>query len=422
MTDSFWDGADKPKVVKLEPRKPRPGWQAELQLSDKGSILPNVANVLTILAHDDELASLLAFDSFRSEPFILRALGGLPGPYPRSWGVADIVALQTYLQRSWCSRFTRQSVEDAMVLAAARAPFHPIAVWLDGLRWDGKPRINHWLVNAFDCDNTPYHAAIGAKFLIAACRRVRHPGCKFDYMPVLEGSQGIGKSQTLRELFGDAWFSDSIPPDLGSRDAALALLGVWCLEFAEIDGLIRAEVETVKAFLSRAVDRYRPPYGKAYVERPRQGVLIGTTNSDDYLRDSTGNRRIWPVRCRTASPDWVRVNREQLWAEAAYREATNEPIWLSDEGLSADAVEAQSERMSEDVWAGTVEEWLSGRPEVRTSDVLTHALNVPRERQGRAQDMRVASILRTLGWVRVTSRRGGRPAKVWLKPGLELPR
>lgn len=401
-------------------------WYTRLQRNEKGAVLPTVANAMVICANDPTLRGLLAFNAFRSEHLLTRepppcedGSPPLAGPYPRSWGAEDVALIQAYVQRVWCSRFARGTVEDAMLAEAAVRRFHPVVDWLDALRWDGKRRLDLWLTNTFDCENNAYHRAVGAKFLIAAVRRVRHPGCKFDYMLVLEGAQGIGKSRSLEELFGHDWFSDAIPPDLSSRDAAMALLGVWCLEFAEIEHLIRNEVETIKAFLSRSVDRYRPPYGRAYVDRPRQGVLVGTTNSEDYLRDSTGNRRVWPVRCSVASPDWVRVNRLDLWAEAAVREAAGEPIWLQGDELQLGATEAQAQRMTDDMWHDAVAAWLVGRTEVKIPHILSDALSIPRERQGKAQEMRVASVLRQLGWIKSHGRRKGGFGKLWFAPGFE---
>jgi putative DNA primase/helicase len=400
-------------------------WFARLQRNAEGAFLPTVANAMTILANDPVLSGMLSYNAFTSAHLLMNPppladedAHGLPGPYPRSWGIEDVALLQGYLQRVWSPKFARGTVEDAMLAEAAQRQFHPILAWLDTLRWDGKPRLDLWLINTFDAANTDYHRAVGAKFLIAAVRRLRQPGCKFDHMMVLEGAQGIGKSTVLRDLFGEEWFSDAIPPDLSSRDAAMALLGVWCLEFSEIEHLIRAEVETIKAFLSRSVDRYRPPYGKAYIERPRQGILVGTTNSDDYLRDSTGNRRIWPVRCKVASPAWVRANREQLWAEAAAREAARESIWLDDEGVQNSAIDIQTDRLTEDVWTDRIVGWLGGRFEVRIPEVLSEAVQVPAERQGKAHQMRVGAILRGLGWTRTTRRRQ-RLTKLWLAPGYD---
>lgn len=414
------------KVIDMASARPieQAAWFTRLQRNSQGATLPTVSNAMLILANDPELAGMVAYDAFRSEHLLMRAppapteCASLPGPYPRPWGLEDVIFMLGYLQRLWSPKFARETAEHSMLAEAAMRRFHPVTDWLGGLVWDGVPRIDKWVSAAFDAEDSRYHRAVGAKFLIAAVRRVRHPGCKFDHMLVLEGAQGIGKSRACRALFGDAWFSDAIPPDLTSKDAAMALLGVWCLEFAEIEHLIRAEVETIKAFLSRSVDRYRPPYGKTYVERPRQGVLIGTTNADDYLRDATGNRRIWPVRCRTADPDWIALNREQLWAEAAAREAWGETIWLDDNEVQEQATTAQSERMAEDLWGDAIAEWLRSRVEVRMADVLTGAVGMTKEKLDKRAEMRVGGILRGLGWKRGQGRRGGSgPGKLWFAPG-----
>lgn len=381
---------------------------ALLQRNDSGQPLYTIGNLMVILAHDPVLAGMLAHNEFTSQSLMLRSPppvedgGALAyGPFPRPWNGEDVSLVQAYIQRVWIARATRGSVEEAMSAEAALRRFHPIRDWLATLKWDGKPRLSKWLHKTFGSPDNDYYDAIGAKFLIAAVRRVRAPGCKFDYMIVLEGSQGIGKSSAVKLLFGEENFSDAIPEELASRDAALALLGVWVLEFAEIQHLIRNEVEVIKAFLSRSTDRYRPPYGKHYVERARQGVLIGTTNTTDYLRDVSGNRRIWPVRCEHVELEWLAENREQLWAEAAAREAAGESVWLDDVTIREQATQAQAERMTDDVWSEPVEDWLRGKVEVTTADALTSALGIPRERQSRKEEMRVAAILAKAGWERV---------------------
>jgi putative DNA primase/helicase len=394
-------------------------WESRLAVGKDHKVLATVANAMIILANDPGIAGTFGFNEFTSQHLLMRSAPTsegieLPGPYPRPWAAEDVVLIQGYMQRVWSQKFTRSTVEDAIVAEASSHRFHPVVDWLDSLRWDGVKRLDNWLINTFDCENTDYVRAVAAKVLIAAVRRVRQPGCKFDYMLVLEGAQGIGKSESLRRLFGPDWFSDAIPPDLAGKDAAMALLGVWCLEFAEIEHLIRLEVETIKAFLSRSTDRFRPPYGRAFVERPRQIVLIGTTNSDDYLRDTSGNRRIWPVKCRTASPEWVSVNREQLWAEAVVREAARELVWLDDATVQGAAVEAQSDRMFEDGWHETVANWVARRDEVTIPDILTQAIDVPMERQDKRQQMRVGAILRRLGWKSTVRRKGTVTRRVWV--------
>ena len=399
-------------------------WVGRLsKTKDRLANLPTVANALVIFANDPAVQGLLAFNTFSGQFLLTKAPPSvaddgppLPGPYPREWKTGDAIFIQAYFQRVWSSRFSRSTIEDAMLAEASIRCFHPVCDWLDALVWDGKPRLDNWLVNAFDCENTQLHRAISAKFLIAAVRRVRRPGVKFDHMMVLEGAQGMGKSTAVKALFGETWFSDHVPPDLASKDAAQALLGIWCLEFAEIEHLIRAEVETIKAFLSRSVDRYRAPYDRGFLEHPRQCVMVGTTNSDDYLRDTSGNRRVWPVACKSADPGWVEDNRAQLWAEAAVREAAGEAVWLNDEALETTAKAAQDARLSVDVWHDAVTQYLGGKAKVKSADILRDALGVPTERLTRSLEMRVANILRTLKWENKLIKRNRVVARWWLSP------
>ncbi len=393
-----------------------------------GPILPTVANLLVILANDPVFVGaddgrMLAYNAFTAEPLIMRSPPSAgddepttAGPYPRSLSNADITLIHAYAQRRWSWKFTAATVEAAIITEASLRQFHPIREWLDTLVWDGVSRINTWLSAAFGADNTPLNQAIGSKLLIAGVRRVRQPGCKFDEMMILEGDQGIGKSRTICALFGADWFSDAVPPDLSGKEAAQTLMGVWCLEFAEIEHLTktRTELETIKAFLSRQVDRYRPPYGRFVIRWPRQVVMIGTTNSDDYLRDASGNRRIWPVRCKGADVEWVTTNREQLWAEAALREASGESVWFEDDATQKAAEAAQSDRMSVDPWMHSVLSYLIGKHEVLTTDILFDAIGMPKERMHRGSEMRISGIMRQLGWIQERVQSKGMRSRVWV--------
>lgn len=412
------------QIIDLAEARP-PSWLKRLKRND-GGVIANVANAMVILANDPAMAELSTFNAFKSQPLLLRAPpppedGGalMPGPYPRSLEDTDLPLFQAYLQRVWSPKFSKATTQDALLSVAISRQFHPVVDWLATLKWDGKPRLDNWLANAFDAENNAYHRAVGSKLLIASVRRVRDPGCKFDCMMILEGDQGIGKSTAVRVLYSDAWFSDSIPADLSHKDAAIALVGVWCLELGEIDALIRNEPETVKAFLSRQADSYRPPYGRNNIERPRQGVLIGTTNSDDYLRDSTGNRRFWPVRCRTVDIEWLKLNREQLWAEAAVREAAGATIWLADEDVVALAVHAQSDRLAELPWERNILNYCRHRNEVQIPDILGEIVGVALDKQTRRNVLDVADILRRNGWKRWVGRLPGRDGthRIWMAPG-----
>ncbi len=425
------DGDRLGKLVDLASVREAPDWRGRLSYGDRG-LLPTIANAMIILGNDPMLKGMLAYNEFVGDYVITRpaptyedGATALPGPYPRAWLAEDTVMVLGFFQRVWCPRYAKQAVEDAMVASAATNRFHPVRDWLDGLVWDGIPRLDEWLSIAFGCPKDGYHAAVGAKFLIAAVRRIRRPGCKFDSMPVLEGDQDIGKSTACKELFGEDWFSDSLPHDLSSKDAAQGLTGKWGIELGELDSLIRSEVETVKAFLSRATDRYRPPYGKTFIERPRQGVLVGTTNETDYLRDSTGNRRFWPVRCEFARHAWIREFRAQLWAEAVRREAAGESVWLEQEGVRRKAATHQADRLSEDVWATRIRSWIidGSRSEVRTEQVLQFCIGIDPDKQDRRVEMRVAKVLRAEGWRPHVQRPPGssKASRSWFAPGAELP-
>ena len=325
-----------------------------------------------------------------------------------------------------------------------------------------------WLTHTFGCKNDEYHKAVGSKLLIAAVRRVRQPGCKFDHLVVFEGAQGIGKSTAILILFSPDWITDQIS-DLSKKDAAIDLRGKWGVELPEIEHLIKADVETVKAFLSRSVDHYRPPFGKTAVDVPRQCVLVGTTNANEYLRDATGNRRIWPVKCLSAEGvgadlDWVRDNRDQLWAEAAHREAANEVIWLDNAAVREIATAAQAVRMSEDPWEWRIKNYCDGKMKsyrngvdanekcsghseedqitwhmkeyaeelrggfVTVPELLDYALSIPTVQQNKSAEMRAANILKAMKWEKKlkwseTSKDNNgeakkKPVKVWF-PALD---
>ena len=387
---------------------------------DRGHLQPVLSNALALLAQDPAIAGRCGHDDFRDQPYLLGpppvAEPGdapAPGPYPRVWQRADLALITAHIQRAHCPRMRRDVMEDAMEAEAARHRYHPVRDYLDGLRWDGTQRIAGWLSIAFGSPMNGYTSAVGAKLLIAAVRRVRRPGCKFDHVPVAQGPQGLGKSSAWAALCGQEWFSDALPDDLGDKDSAMALRGVWFLEMAELTQLIASEADAVKAFITRSVDRYRPPYGRQVVEVPRQGVLVGTTNSQEWLRDATGNRRFWPFDCTRADVAWVAAHRDQLWAEAAVREKSGEAHWIDTPDDVEEAGQAVADRMVEDPWHDRIREWVAHRADVTAPEILSEAIDMPRERQDRRAQMRVTNVLTSLGWQ--ARRTAGR--RWWERPG-----
>jgi predicted P-loop ATPase len=229
----------------------------------------------------------------------------------------------------------------------------------------------------------------------------------------------------MKALF-DPWFTDEIA-DLGSKDAAIQLAGVWGVEMAELDAMKSGDVSRIKAFISRTHDRYRPPYGRVAVDHPRQCVFCGTVNEDEYLRDPTGERRFWPVKCRKADVPGTGAVREQLWAEAVTRYRNGEKWYLHEANLIKQAADQQGRRQQQHPWFGPIEKWLDERPNsvkdggnyggVTIDEMLDKALFKRIETWTDADKKAVAKCVKALGWERYQAgsrrewryRQGGAP-------------
>jgi predicted P-loop ATPase len=238
-----------------------------------------------------------------------------------------------------------------VIIDAARMnSFHPIRDYLDSLTWDGVKRLDQWLITYGKAKDSEYTRAVGAITLIAAVRRARQPGCKYDEMLVLESAQGMEKSSALSTLaVVPDRFSDNFPLNAKGREVIEQLRGKWIIEAADLSGMRKTEVEHLKSLLSRQTDRGRCAYDRITTDLPRQCIVVGTTNDSSYLKDTTGNRRFWPVAVGRFDLDGLRRDRDQLWAEAAARESQGESIRL-DQNLWEAAADEQAERTVEDPW------------------------------------------------------------------------
>lgn len=287
-------------------------------------------------------------------------------------------------------------------------PFHPVMDYLSSLTWDGIPRIDQWLEVYGGAPDSTYHRAVASIALIAAVRRIRRPGCKYDEMLVLESGQGLHKSSALRALCPqDEWFSDDLPLNVDAKQIIERTLGKWIIEASDLAGKRKAEVEQLKAMLSRQVDGpARMAYAHSPVERARQFILIGTTNSAAYLMDSTGSRRFWPVKVQPFNVNGLLRDRDQLWAEAAAREAANASIRLPQE-LWRDAEGHQDSRREVDAWEEIIEGGLNdlivesstGRKQVATSN-LWELIGIEASRRDRTGALRISEIMQRLGYER----------------------
>jgi predicted P-loop ATPase len=272
-------------------------------------------------------------------------------------------------------------------------------------------------------------------WLISAVARIYRPGVKADHMLILEGPQGARKSTAIKVLASEEWFTDELP-ELGSKDAAIHMQGIWIVEIAELDAIGRAEVSRIKAFLTRTTDRFRPPYGRYTVEVPRQCVFAGTVNPDTYLRDETGNRRFWPLRCGTIDIAALARDRDQLWAEAVHRFREGAIWWIDDATLLAEARTEQESRYQGDAWDARIDRWLThdarsvnrghagfedwqdeeferAEPirDVSVGEILEGALGIEPAKWTKIDQMRVGAWLKSRHWERYRRRTGD--AREW---------
>jgi hypothetical protein len=307
------------------------------------------------------------------------------------------------------------NVFDAAVQECLQGGFDPVADYLDALQWDGTPRLRTWLSVYMGAQATSLNAAMGGLMLIAAVRRVRQPGCKFDQILVLISDEGKNKSSAIEILAGEGNFSDQTILTADDRGQQEALSGVWLYEIADLAGMSKADTEKVKAFASRRVDRARPAYARARVDKPRRCVFFATTNHSTFLKSQTGNRRFWPVEVGRIDLGALARDRDQLWAEAAMIENRGGQSLFLPEILWGEAGEAQRERMDIDPWEddlalligktkdakGRVYATADGRyseARILSQNLIRNTLGLGSEKISDVTGKRVAAIMRRLGW------------------------
>lgn len=316
----------------------------------------------------------------------------------------------------------REFFEFVLMRLTHNNSFHPVKDYLTGLQWDGVPRVETWLARYAKAEDTEYTHTIGKLFLVAAVRRIMKPGCKFDEMIVLESPQGFSKSTFLRTLCpNDDWFSDDLPLNIDSKQMIEKTLGKWIIEASDLAGKRKADLEHLKATMSRQVDGpARLAYARIPVERRRHFIIAGTTNSAAYLADSTGSRRFWPCKVGRLDLTGLAMDRDQLWAEAVKMEARGDSIRLP-EHLWKVAGDEQELRRELDAWESVIETYLegiepasSGRKQVIT-DRLWEMLGIEAARRDRLGSMRISEIMQRFGYHRGRVRENGEVKVGYLK-------
>lgn len=378
-------------------------WQAQLIKGRRGWEDCR-ENVMMFLLHHPELRGLVGFNEFAGATMRLRETPW--GAPPGEWSPTDDRELGLWLaQKARLLIKGEATLAAGVEMAAQRGKFHPVRSWLNGLTWDETPRLEHWLADCLGVDDTPYTRLAGRYYLRSMVARVLEPGCKADHMLVLEGPQGKGKSTALRILAGE-WFSDA-PFKVGDKDSFLQLGGVWLYEISEMDAFNRAETTAVKAFVTQITDRFREPYGRRVISRPRQTMLAGTTNQDRYLRDVTGNRRFWPVRVGELELGKLESWREHLFAEAVadYEAQGDRHRWWPSRAEEGEYfAPQQDERVIDDPWSDLLLRRLEDHDRVLqrtfTAGELLGVLGVSADKIDSAGQMakRIQQIMTAAGW------------------------
>ena len=389
--------AEKAAETKAKMAKDRAG---EFRKTERGGIIATDPDNIVIAI--SKLAVRLRYDEFRGWPIV----EGLKG-FDAALDDAAMNRLWLTVQREFDFRPAINFFQIVVSDSCRSNSFHPVRDYLDGLEWDGKKRLDDWLIRYCGAKDTPFNRAVSRISLLAAVRRVRQPGTKFDNLIVLEGQEGISKSIMLAILARrDEWFTDSVPLSVDDKKMIESTSGRWIAEFGELSGMRTGEVEKIKAQLSRQTDRARLAYGKLPVEVKRQFIGFGTTNNSQYLASLTGNRRFWPVEVDRIDIKAFNLNVDQLWAEASLREATGESIIL-DENLWPAAAKEQAKRELMNPFVEPLAEAIGEREGYIFVGDLWKLLSIDPGRQTQHDYNRVGKAMNVLGFKKMQRRLGG---------------
>lgn len=307
----------------------------------------NLVNAHYCIENDQKFHDLYRYNKLKRQVMVCC---GKPRPLQDT----DIQAAQEYMQ-DFCglSCINKETVHSAILLEANDHAYNPLQDYIGALEWDGNPRLRTLLITGFGAAPSEYNCNVGRWFAIQAVARGMNPGCKADYMLVLEGPQGQLKSTALRLLASDEFFSDHLP-DIHTKDSSIHVTTHWIIEAGELHVHNRADSFHFKTWLTRQEERYRPPYGRVEECVPRPSVMVGTTNEPRYLKDQSGGRRFWPVVCTGIDIEWLTAWRDQIWAEAHYCWRSGHPYWPGREFETEHIKPEQENRRDADAWMNLV--------------------------------------------------------------------
>ena len=383
-------------------------WRVDPRTGAQMSIKKTITNGRLILENDTNYEGRLWFNEFTHEDMLDDA------PLED----ADDTEIQAHFEDNYDLYFKKDGVREIVHLVCMRQRRHPLKDYLEDLRWDGTSRIHEWITNTFVVDNEEVATIVGRKSLIQAVARLYRPGCKADCVLVLQGPQGCFKSTALSILASSDYFCDTTIT-FNTKDGFLALQRAWIFELQELDSMRRSQVEQTKAFLSSRSDSFRFPYAKRTSKVDRHTVFMGTTNEDAFLHDSTGSRRFWPVRVNTRASGlkWLRAHRDQLWAEAVHMYKIGEQWHLTSEEFRLVDDSSEAARSS-DPWESLLSDWIQfgHRTLFTTREVLEEALQLKPDQMRKGVELRAATVLKELGYIKIRRRIAGVRSYWWCLP------
>lgn len=398
-------------------------WQDNLKTTQFGNYLNTKVNIRAILTKHHAWKNVICFNEFNNH-----VIKHKHPPYPHSpnkglgqWTDADNEMLSMWIGESYDFEPSTDRLQSLIVAISMQNPIHPIRDYLESChkKWiDANKPTGHatmWAEIYLGAEYSEATRLFEKTWLISAVARIFEPGCKADNVLILEGKQGLLKSTALSILAGD-WFSDS-KLDFTDKDSLMLIHENWIIEMPELDQLKKSESEKAKSFFGRREDKFRAPYGHNLLTRRRQCVFAGTTNTSDYLKDSTGNRRYMPIECKTIDIKSLKEDRDLIWGEAVDLYKNGEQWWY--DNMLKYVQDAQDARFAEDVWQGLIEDFLENKDNITIQIILGECLKFEINRMDKMSRNRVADILRRIGWHPSTHVIiDGKRKKGWKRPPL----
>ena len=393
-----------------------------LEFTEHGQVAQTTTNYVTILENDPEYQDLFLFDEFSN-----RVICHDKNNMVRMWNDGDDSNLRCGIENKY-GLYHLQKYYDAFNVVTRAKSFHPIKELIEANDWDKTPRIDKFLIDVLKCEDNDYHREVSRMIFYGGIHRLYQPGCKFDYMPILIGRQGCGKSTVVKWLaLNDAYYGDI--SSIEGKDALENIQGIWICELSELLAMVKTkDVEAMKSFITRTTDRFRESYGRRTKEYPRSCVFIGTTNDYQFLSDKTGNRRYLPVELNMKMGELYKKEKEirdyilQCWREARYLYMIEETYLTIPTKYMADVIKAQDNAVEDDPKIGMIMEFLDQKKvgdRVCNIEIFTNCLNGLKKNCDRLQQKEISRLMASLpDWKRSKSTHrfeGIGPQRYWEK-------